>query len=314
VSIVVVGAVMLDIKGYPLTQFNPAGRNDGRVKQVHGGVSRNVAEDIGNVELRPLFISTVDDTGTGEDILRKLRKHKVNVDYVTRVPDGMGTWLAIFDNTGDVAASISRRPDLSPVLDTLEVHGDRIFREADSICLEIDMEVPIIKKIFELAQKYDRKVYAVVSNMSIALERRDLIKQADCIVCNEQEAGLFFSGELGEGSPEELAARLADRVSRSRIPGMVVTLGGRGAVYARPEGEYGYCPPARVDVVDTTGAGDAFFAGVVIGLTYGKTLGEACDIGTRMAASVIATKENVCPRFLPEEFDLHPEQFQAENG
>ena len=57
-------------------------------------------------------------------------------------------------------------------------------------------------------------------------------------------------------------------------------------------------------MIDTTGAGDAFFAGVAIGLTYGKSLGEACEIGTKLAASVIATKENVCPRFLPEEFGI----------
>ena len=45
-------------------------------------------------------------------------------------------------------------------------------------------------------------------------------------------------------------------------------------------------------------------AGVAIGLTYGKSLEEACRIGTRLASSVISTKENVCPRFMPEEFDL----------
>ena len=60
----------------------------------------------------------------------------------------------------------------------------------------------------------------------------------------------------------------------------------------------------KVDVVDTTGAGDAFFAGAAIGLTYGKTVGEACVIGTRLAASVIASRENVCPRFQPEEFGI----------
>ena len=42
-----------------------------------------------------------------------------------------------------------------------------------------------------------------------------------------------------------------------------------------------------------------------MGLTYGKTLAEACRIGTRLAASVICTAENVCPRFLPEEFGLN---------
>jgi pseudouridine kinase len=41
-----------------------------------------------------------------------------------------------------------------------------------------------------------------------------------------------------------------------------------------------------------------------MGLTYGKGLEEACQIGTRLAASVISTRENVCPRFLPAEFGL----------
>ncbi len=59
-GIVVFGATFVDIKGYPLTQYIEAGRNVGRVIQVHGGVARNVAEDIANVELRPTFVSVVD--------------------------------------------------------------------------------------------------------------------------------------------------------------------------------------------------------------------------------------------------------------
>ena len=41
-----------------------------------------------------------------------------------------------------------------------------------------------------------------------------------------------------------------------------------------------------------------------MGLTYGKSLKEACEIGTYLAASVIVTTENVCPRFLPRELGL----------
>ena len=48
-GILVIGAVFVDIKGYPLEQYIPGGRNVGRVIQVHGGVSRNVVEDIANV-------------------------------------------------------------------------------------------------------------------------------------------------------------------------------------------------------------------------------------------------------------------------
>jgi pseudouridine kinase len=66
----------------------------------------------------------------------------------------------------------------------------------------------------------------------------------------------------------------------------------------------GICPARKVHVKDTTGAGDAFCAGVSIGLTYGKALPDAIDIGSQLAASVITSSENVCPRFLPEELGL----------
>ena len=54
-----------------------------------------------------------------------------------------------------------------------------------------------------------------------------------------------------------------------------------------------FYPAMKVDVVDTTGAGDAFFAGVCVGLTYGKTMREACAIGTRLSSTVICTSENI---------------------
>jgi pseudouridine kinase len=85
---------------------------------------------------------------------------------------------------------------------------------------------------------------------------------------------------------------------------MIVTMGAEGAVYADVNGGSGFCPARKVNVKDTTSAGDAFCAGAAIGLTYGKTMAEACQIGSHLAASVIMTSENVCPRFLPEELGI----------
>ena len=303
-GIVVIGAVFVDIKGYPNGQYIPAGRNAGRVLQVHGGVSRNVVEDIANVELEPTYISVVDHSGISTDVLDKLNRHKVNTDYIRRTEDGLGTWLAIFDHKGDVVGSISKRPDLSEIYNILLEHGDEIIAGASSVIVEIDMEPEILKEVFSLAEKYGKEIYAVVSNMSIAMERRDLLKRTACVVCNEQEAGILFSDNYDGMDTEKLAMTLRDKVRQAQIRRIIVTLGERGSVYAEQNGSFGFCPPQETIVVDTTGAGDAFFAGAAIGLTYGKSLQEACVIGTRLASSVIATKENVCPRFLPEEFGL----------
>ena len=72
-------------------------------------------------------------------------------------------------------ASISRRPDLTAIEDVLDEHGDEIFMQADSIVVEFDVEVPILKKVLDLAEKHSKAVYTVISNMAIAMKRRDLL-------------------------------------------------------------------------------------------------------------------------------------------
>lgn len=303
-SIVVIGAAFVDIKGFPSDAYLPTGRNVGRVEYVHGGVARNVVEDIANVELRPIFLGIVDDTPMGKDVVQKLRNHKVNVDYMLTRPDGMGTWLVILDNNGDVAGSISKRPNMLPVVDLLEEKGDEIFSKAKSVVLEVDLDKEIVKLTLELAQKHNVKVFGVVSNMSIAAKRRDFLKQFDCFICNQLEAGQLFLDDYSQLDPQGMRAVLQEKVLAAQIPSMVVTMGSQGAVYADCAGNSGVCPARNVQVKDTTGAGDAFCAGVSIGLTYGKTLAEAIEIGSTLAASVIISSENVCPRFLPGELGI----------
>ena len=303
-GILVIGATFVDIKGFPFDNYLPTGRNAGKVEYVHGGVARNVVEDIANVELRPTFLSIVDDSPMGDAVVKKLRNHKVNTDYLLTRPDGMGTWLAVFDNNGDVAGSISKRPNMYPIAELLEEKGDEIFSQVPSVVLEIGLDKEIVKGTLTLAKKYNVKTFALVANMSIAAERRDLLQQFDCVICNQQEAGILFLDDYSDKSPEEMRDILAERIAAANIPSMVVTMGGDGAVYANLAGEMGICPAKNVQVKDTTGAGDSFCAGVAIGMTYGKTMAEAVEIGTTLAASVITSSETVCPRFRPEEFGI----------
>ena len=303
-SILVVGAVFVDIKGFPSDLYIPEGRNVGRIEYIHGGVARNVVEDIANVELKPTYLGIVDDTPLGKDVVEKLKNHKVNTDYMLTIPDGMGTWLAVFDNNGDLAGSISKRPVLLPIYDLLEEKGDEIFENTDSVVLEVDIDLPIFKKVIELAKKHNAKLFGLVSNMGIATKRRDLLQNFDCFICNQLEAGIFFADDYTDKTREELQELLEVKVRAANIPSMIVTMGDKGAVYADLNGNSGVCDAKKVHVKDTTGAGDAFCAGVSIGLTYGKTMAEAIEIGSTLAASVITSSENVCPRFLPEEFGI----------
>lgn len=285
-SIVVIGAIFVDIKGFPIDTFIPRGRNAGRVETVHGGVCRNVVEDIACLEQSPVFVSLVDDTAQGRDILDQLQKHRVDTTYIRSVPDGTGTWLAVFDEKGDVFASVSKRPDLSALVETLDTYGDDIFSRADSVLLEVDMDREIVSRCFFYAEKYHIPVFTAVSNISIALENKEYIRRSACFFCNEDEATLMFGKDPGDDLPS--------LVRDHGLNSMIVTLGAKGCSYASSAGSFGTVPAQSVQVVDTTGAGDAFFAGASAGLTMGYDLEKACRLGTRLSAEVIQTTFSTC--------------------
>ena len=87
---------------------------------------------------------------------------------------------------------------------------------------------------------------------------------------------------------------------------MVVTLGERGAVYYDFRTSETGCQPAiPTSLVDSSGAGDAFFSGAVRGLINNSSLREAVSYGTRIASWTIQVEENNC---LDLPFRLREEQ------
>ena len=83
---------------------------------------------------------------------------------------------------------------------------------------------------------------------------------------------------------------------------MIVTMGSLGAVYADKDGLRGVFPAKNVTVRDTTGAGDAFLSGTVMGLTKGYSLEKAVKAGTYLASATIEVDESSCPKN-PKFFD-----------
>lgn len=292
-SIVTIGTVYVDIKGYPQGSFVPTGRNVGDVKYFHGGVARNIAEDVAMLGENSCFVGLVDQSGAGADVVKHLQEVGICTDYMKATADGMGTWLAIFNTDGDLCANLSKRPRLLPICEILEEQGEKIFKNASSLLLEMDIDEEIVAKAMELADKYQLPVYGVISNMNIAMERLEYIKKTACFICNRLEAGIFFNTSIDGVTPSDMLELLKQHIAKLHMQAMVVTMDAEGSVYANSQGESGYCAALPLVVVDTTGAGDAFFAGASVGLTQGLSLKAACELGTKAAAGVLVRQENV---------------------
>ena len=296
VATAVIGTAFVDVKGFPFDSYDPVGRNLGAVKVAHGGVGRNVAENFANVGMPVEFVGMLEESALGCDVERRLREIGVGVDHVLCAPEqGIGIWAAIFDEKGDLAGSVSQMPDVARLEEHLRAYGEEAIRAAGAVVLEIDLSERIAEMVIDLAETHGKPVYAIVGNLSVALARPDLLARTSCFICNEVEAAKLFGDEvLVDFSPEQMCAYLPAAAAGMGIGSMVVTLGARGAVYC--EGAcVGMCPAAPAEVVDTTGAGDAFFSGTVMGLVRGLPLSEAVGYGAKLASATVSWDEATCP-------------------
>ncbi len=288
IGVLVIGGVFVDVKGFARNTYMPLERNVGDVQVTAGGVCRNVAENLTKLGREAWFVSMVDDNGMGAQVRDELARLGVNVENVFPARAGMGMWLAILDEHGNLAGSISRQPDFSALEAYLKEKGDAIVAATDGIALDFDMNADITGRVMALAKKHGKPVYSIVGNMGVILRHPEYLHDVACFICNEMEAGRLFREDLTDASPEKTLKALRKGSAVTGIPAMVVTMGPRGAVYAdNTTGEFGYCPSMDVDVVDPTGAGDAFFSAAVSALMDGAPLSQAVQAGTRLACRTL---------------------------
>jgi len=292
-NIAVIGTIFTDIKGHPYEKFIPDGRNAGYIEFVHGGVGRNIAEDLANLGAGARFVSLAEPGASGDSIISALDQAGVDTRFIRRQPHGSGTWLAVFNEEGNVVSSISARADLAPLAAVLDEYNEEIFSDADLIILESDIDTQAVRKTFEYAEKYNKKVCCAVATMSHALDKTEYIKKAELFICNSQEAGMLFGKDYTDFSPEEMLEEIRDQLFGSGINALVVTMSEKGSVYADICGNYGICPALPAETTDSTGAGDSYCAGLCAALCRGDDLKKACETGTRAAACVVASDKNI---------------------
>ena len=307
IKVAVIGTIFVDCKGFAHESYNAAGRNLGSIRFIHGGVGRNVAENMANVGIPTTFISSVDRTGLGKEVVEKLHQTGVDTRYILEQDQtGMGMWMAILNEKGDLAGSISQMPLLDELETFLAHHGHALFQDVTHIVLELDLTAAITKKVIDLARTRNIPVYGIPGNLSIILAHREVLADVDCLVCNEIEASRLLDIPFETLERTQMYRRLEHFVYESGLSSMVVTLGSKGAVYFdRFTGIAGYQPVFPVEVVDSSGAGDAFFSGTIAGLINGEPLAQAVQYGSRIAAWTIQCTENTCSDLMAK---MHTDQ------
>lgn len=293
----VVGTVFVDCKGFPFQKYAPLTRNLGQVQFVHGGVGRNVVENLARLGISTSFVSTVDDSAMGKEVTDRLDSLRVDTAFTKPAQvNGMGWWLAILNESGELAGSISQMPDLAVLENLVTTHGEEIIARSSHLVLEVDLNIEIVQRVLELTTKHSIPVYGIPGNLDIVLKHREVLRGMACFICNNYELDLFTGENFSGCSVEEQQVILASFAKQTGISQMIVTLGEKGSVfYDANTDTTGFQPVFPVKVADSSGAGDSFFSGAVAALVRGASIQEAAYVGTKVAGWTIEHAESTCP-------------------
>ena len=284
-KIVVVGSFNADLVAYLERMPRPGETVHGdRFATSAGGKGSNQAVAAARLGAEVTFIGRV-----GNDVFAELAyeiwdAEGINRDYVSK-DDEYATGVApiLVDSSGEnmivvVLGANSRLTALD-----IDAARERIAA-ADVLVTQLEVNLDMVEYALRTAKQLG--VATILNPAPAAAIPQSMIDLADYLTPNETEL------ETLSGSAGDFAGAARGLLTRDDQTA-VVTLGAQGAQIVSG-GESAVIPTYAVDVVDTTGAGDAFNAGLAVALAEGKALAEAVRFANA-AAALSVTKPGAAP-------------------
>ena len=272
VPVIVVGSVNIDLVAAGGRMPRPGETvSMERFAEVHGGKGGNQAAAAAALGARVHLIGAVGSDHWGDAARADLAARGVDVSALATVEGATGVAIILVDDGGE--NSIAIVPGANAAVTPAAVEAALAALDLDDAVLVACLEIPL-ESVVAAARAAAARGWRVVLNPAPARELpSELIAATTAITPNETEVELL-------GGVDALLAAGAGAV--------VVTRGGDGTELHPADGAASHIPASRAEVVDTTGAGDAFTAALAVALANGRDLADAAAWAS--AAGAIATE------------------------
>ena len=282
---VVVGSLNVDMTiELPALPRRGETMGGGRFRSGPGGKGANQAAATARLGAKTYFIGRVGQDAAGETGRRYLRQAGVDDSHLSRdpvQPTGVALIMVGRDGENQIGLASGANEHLTPDIVTAAI--DQIARVTPDVTLLTCLEVPL-ETVTAACLAARNHHWRVVLNPAPGRPLSDeLLASVDVLTPNAVEAEQISSGG---------AARLLDL----GVGTVVVTRGADGAeVWQRERRRY-HVPAFDVDVVDATGAGDAFTAALSWALSAGRDVRSAVQLASAagaLTASVLGTRPDL---------------------
>jgi len=230
---------------------------------IPGGKGANQAVAAARLGASVAMLGRVGQDNFGDFLLDNLKSNKVDSQLVQRDAASTGTAIIVVDSNGQNSIVLSS--GANGKVSSADVHRAS-FPAGGLLLLQLEIPTPTV---LSAAQRAKQNNMRVVLNPAPAKEiPAELISLADFLIPNESELGLLTGLPVTDiSSAEKAAKRLLERGAQN----VIVTMGGKGALVVSGT-QVTHVDTYKVNVVDTTAAGDAFIGGFAAQLLESDSL------------------------------------------
>lgn len=252
---------------------------------VPGGKGANQAYALGKLGTDVSIIGVIGNDQYGSILLNNLKSVDVNTNSVIKL-ENVDTGCAFInvDKNGENSIVVISGANKRITKEMINKNIHKI-EEADIIVMQLEISLEIVTYIAKLAKKMN-KIVILDPAPAITNLPEDLLKNIDIIKPNETEIEII-SGIKTINNDNIISA--AKKLIEKGVNNVIVTLGERGSVLVNKE-NIKFFDAIKVNVVDTTAAGDCFTAGLTKALIEGKDIDEAIKFG-HIVSSIAVTKK-----------------------
>jgi len=281
-NIVVVGSLNSDLVA-SVNRFPDAGETVmGTGFQMNpGGKGGNQAVAAARLGGAVAMIGAVGDDAFGNAQLASLQREGIDVNGVERIRDQpTGTALIEVDQGGENRIVVV--PGANGKLNPDHILKHKGLIEAASVVL-VQLEIPLdtVSVVVDLAWNTEAPM-VLDPAPAVTLSDR-LLEEIDFLTPNLGELGVLSGKAFNDADPLELISEGARELLGKGMSNIIVKLGARGALWVN-EHQSHHWPARKVDVVDSTAAGDCFNAAFAVALCEGRSVKDAGEFAVNAAA------------------------------
>lgn len=237
---------------------------------TNGGKGANQACAIGKLGGDVSMLGAVGNDNFAKDLSDALSSNNVNINNLL-IKDNVSTGIAVITVTNDGTNHIIVVQGANALITKDDVKED-LISSFDIIVMQLEIPLEIAKYAASIAKKLGK---TVVLNPSPAVKLdRDFLSCVDILIPNETEIDIIGG---------------VDYVLECGVKNIILTLGADGCELITKQNRKHF-DAYKVNVVDTTAAGDSFLGGVVRMIADDKTIEEAIEFATKVSNITVTRK------------------------